>query len=78
VNRAYLAAHRPDEIAVDTIKMDDDQDVNECDTSVEIDQMWSYVGQKVHQRWLWHAIDRAMGAVLAYIQGKRQDEVFLE
>ena len=58
MNHAYLAAHRPEEIAVDIIKVDDDQDVNEHDTSVEIDEMWSYVGKKTNQRWLWHAIDR--------------------
>jgi hypothetical protein len=25
--------------------------------AAEIDEMWSFVGSKVHQRWLWHAID---------------------
>ena len=78
MNHAYLAAHRPEEITVDIIKVDDDQHVNEADTSVEIDEMWSYVGSKTNQRWLWHAIDRATGEVLAYVLGKRQDEVFLE
>ena len=39
--------------------------------------MWSYVGCKANQRWLWHAIDRATGVVLAYILGRRQDEIFL-
>ena len=39
--------------------------------------MWSYVGCKADQRWLWHAIDRATGVVLAYILGRRQDEIFL-
>lgn len=40
--------------------------------------MWSYVGNKENQRWLWHAIDRSTGAVLAYVLGRRQDEVFLD
>ena len=22
----------------------------------EVDEMWSYVGKKANQRWLWHAI----------------------
>ena len=39
--------------------------------------MWSYVGCKADQRWLWHAIDRATGIVLAYTLGRRQDEIFL-
>ena len=42
-----------------------------------MDEMWSYVGSKENQRWLWHAIDRVTGAVLAYIFGRRQDEIFL-
>jgi insertion element IS1 protein InsB len=40
--------------------------------------MWSYVGNKKEQRWLWHAIDHQSGAVLAYAFGRRQDAVFLE
>jgi len=27
----------------------------------ELDEMWSYVGKKANQRWLWHAIDRLTG-----------------
>jgi insertion element IS1 protein InsB len=45
--------------------------------SAELDEMWSYVGKKTHQRWLWHAIDHYTGKVLAYVFGRRQDEVFL-
>ena len=40
--------------------------------------MWSFVGNKKNQRWLWHAIDRLTGKVLAYVFGRRKDEVFLE
>ena len=29
-------------------------------------------------RWLWHAIDHRSGKVLAYVFGRRQDEVFLK
>ena len=28
--------------------------------------MWSYVGRKSQERWLWHAIDHKTGKVLAY------------
>ena len=40
--------------------------------------MWSYVGKKTNQRWLWHAIDHVSGKVLAYVFGDRKDEVFLK
>jgi insertion element IS1 protein InsB len=35
--------------------------------------MWSYVGNKKEQRWLWHAIDHHSGAVLAYVFGRRKE-----
>ncbi len=44
----------------------------------ELDEMWSYVGKKKNPRWLWHAIDRKTGRVLAYVFGRRKDEVFLQ
>ena len=44
----------------------------------EVDEMWSYVGKKREQRWLWHAVDHCSGKVLAYVFGRRQDEVFLK
>ncbi len=40
--------------------------------------MWSFVGNKGNQRWLWHALNRRSGKVLAYVFGRRKDEVFLE
>jgi insertion element IS1 protein InsB len=44
----------------------------------EVDEMWSYVKRKQEPRWLWHAIDHRSGKVLAYVFGRRQDEVFLK
>jgi insertion element IS1 protein InsB len=44
----------------------------------EVEEMWSYVGKKTAQRWLWHAIDHHTGKVLAYVFGRRQDQVFLQ
>ena len=38
--------------------------------------MWSFVGNKGHQRWLWHAIERRSGLVLAYVFGDRSGGVF--
>jgi insertion element IS1 protein InsB len=40
--------------------------------------MWSFVSKKTNPRWLWHAIDRSTGQVLAYVFGRRKDEVFLQ
>ena len=44
----------------------------------ELDEMWSYVGKKAEPRWLWHAIDHHSGTVLAYVFGRRKDDVFLQ
>jgi insertion element IS1 protein InsB len=42
----------------------------------EMDEQWSYVGKKSKQRGIWHAIDHVTSTVLAYVFGKRKDEVF--
>ena len=66
VNRAVCHEIHPEEVAVEVHKGE----------SAEVDEMWSFVGKKEHQRWLWHAIDYISGVVLAYICGTREDEVF--
>ena len=43
----------------------------------ELDEQWSYVGKKSEQRWLWYAIDHATKVVLAYVFGRRTDDVFM-
>ena len=43
---------------------------------IEMDEQWSYVGNKANQRWLWHTVDHATNTVLAYVFGKRKDDVF--
>ena len=43
-----------------------------------MDEMWSFVGSKSQQRWLWHAIDHYTGQILAYVFGPREDETFLQ
>jgi insertion element IS1 protein InsB len=68
VNSALLRTLNPDEVRVDIERAGE----------AEMDEMWSFVGQKKDQRWLWHAIDHTTGAVLAYVFGRRKDEVFLE
>ena len=42
----------------------------------ELDEQWSFVGNKSNQRWLWYAVDHATNTVLAYVFGKRMDIVF--
>lgn len=44
----------------------------------ELDEMRSFVTEKSNQRWLWQAIERKSGKVLAYILGTGKDEVFLQ
>ncbi len=43
----------------------------------EMDELWSFVGNKGNPRWLWHAIDHHTGKVLASVFGRRTGEVFL-
>ena len=42
----------------------------------ELDELWSFVGSKQNQRWLWVAIDHNTRVVLAFTFGKRKDVVF--
>jgi insertion element IS1 protein InsB len=35
--------------------------------AAELDKMWSFVGSKKYQRWLWHTIDHQPGQILAYV-----------
>jgi len=46
--------------------------------AAEVDEMWSFMGSKSQQRWLWHAMDHHTGQILAYVFGTREDEAFLE
>jgi len=62
------------EVVVEQAQTDEQLGVDES----ELDEMWSYVGKKTNPRWLWHAIDRKTGQVLAYVFGRRKDEVFLQ
>jgi insertion element IS1 protein InsB len=44
----------------------------------EIDELWSHVVKKREHRWLWHVIDHRRGKALAYVFGRRKDEIFLK
>ena len=61
---------------VDIIRVEESQEAGVEES--ELDEMWSYVGKKSNPRWLWHAIDRRSEKVLAYVFGRRKDEVFLQ
>ena len=67
VNSALLRTINPEEMTV----------AIERAGEAERDELGSFVGKKGDQRWLWHAIDHHTGAVLAYVFGRRTDEVFL-
>ena len=75
MNHAGLASLPPAQVEVELCRADE-LEVRRG-LSSELDEMWSYVGKKAHQRWLWHAIDHYTGKVLAYVFGRRKDEVFL-
>jgi insertion element IS1 protein InsB len=65
---------RIDEIGIEVEQKMSDSEIDES----ELDEMWSFVGSQKNPRWLWHAIDRKTGKVLAYVFGRRKDEVFLK
>jgi insertion element IS1 protein InsB len=44
---------------------------------VELDEMQSVVGDKEAARWLWHALARHTGHIVAYVVGSRADDAFL-
>jgi insertion element IS1 protein InsB len=68
VNTSLLRTVNPAEVAWDMERAGE----------AEMDEMWSFVGNKGNPRWLWHAIDHHTGKVLAYVFGRRKDEVFLQ
>ena len=75
MNHAVLRLWNPEQVEVKICRADElDQ---RRGLSSELDEMWSFVARKSNPRWLWHAIDHHTGAVLAYVFGRRQDEVFL-
>jgi insertion element IS1 protein InsB len=76
VNHALLAILNPRLIAVELWR--EDELARRRGLSSELDEMWSYVARKSNPRWLWHAIDHHTGKVLAYVFGRRKDQVFLK
>lgn len=70
MNEARLAALEPTQTIVRLCQWQD--------VEVEADEMWSFVGSKGQQRWLWHAINHHTGEVLAYVLSNHQDQTFLQ
>jgi insertion element IS1 protein InsB len=68
VSTALLRTLDPEKVTVDIERAGE----------AEIDEMWSFGGNKGNPCWLWHAIDHYTEAVLAYVFGHRQDAVFLK
>jgi insertion element IS1 protein InsB len=75
VNHALLASLSPTQVEVEVWRADELE--ARRGLSSELDEMWSYVANKANPRWLWPAIDHRSGKVLAYVFGRRKDEVFL-
>jgi IS1 family transposase len=67
VNTAVLHTLHPAEVTVDIARAGD----------AAMDDRWSYVRRKDTPGWLWRAIDHQTGEVLAYVFGRRKDEIFL-
>jgi insertion element IS1 protein InsB len=44
---------KPSEILVESHQVEE----------AEVGDMWSFVGKKAHQHWLWHAMDHRTGVV---------------
>jgi insertion element IS1 protein InsB len=70
VNTALVRTLNPAEVAWDLERAGE--------AEAEMDEMWSFVGNTGNPRWLWHAIDHHTGKVLAYVFGRRKDEVFVQ
>jgi insertion element IS1 protein InsB len=76
VNRALLSILNPEQVEVEILRAEELDERRGL--SSELDEMWSFVKRRSNPRWLWHAIDHHTGKVLAYVFGRRQDEVFLK
>jgi insertion element IS1 protein InsB len=75
VNHGVLVSVSPAQVEVEIWRADE-LEVRRG-LSSELDEMWSYVARKSNLRWLWHAIDHHTEKVLAYVFGRRKDNVFL-
>ena len=42
----------------------------------ELDEFWSFIGNKSNRRWTWYAIERNSGIILACITEKGRTKIF--
>jgi IS1 family transposase len=56
----------------DTLVAPDPHD--RCATTLELDEMWSFVLRKTNQSWVWLAICRKTRQVVAYVTGDRSEK----
>ena len=75
MHHGVLTSLNPEQVEVESWRADE-REVRRG-LSSELDEMWSYVCKKANPRWLWHAMDHHTGQVLAYVFGRRKDNVFL-
>ncbi len=56
VNHKCFETLHHEEVEIESIRVEEleDSDIEEA----ELDDLWSFVGSKRNQRWLWHAVDR--------------------
>ena len=73
MNQAVLRHLHPEHVEVEICRAD--ELAQRRGVASELDEMWAYVAKKTNPRWLWHAIDRYSGKVLAYVFGRRKDTV---
>ena len=76
MNHAVLASLNPEQVEAELWRADELAVRRRL--SSELDEIGSYVARKSNPRWLWHAIDHHTGKGLAYVFGRRKDEVFLK
>jgi insertion element IS1 protein InsB len=76
VNQPLLQVLHPEQVEVESCRSEELE--RRRGLTSELDEMWSYVRSTANPRWLWHAIDHHTGKVLAYVFGRRQDDVFLK
>jgi len=68
VNKSVVEGCSPDAITV----------AGRRGEAAEVEERWSVVGSKAHQRWLWHALAHLTGVVLASTFGSRAEEVLVK
>ena len=76
MNKVVLQSLHPEQVEVEICRAEELD--RRRGLASELDEMWSYVGKKAEPRWLWHAIDYHSGTVLAYVFGRRKDDVLLQ